>query len=109
MGTRKAAERLRRSDGKLEVQQRRFDESGQSAVAFCRAEGIPISTFYQRRARLKKQGPEKRSSPSVESNQHKRVRPTRKPLLTWKVKTGLGVSVVVIRLQRLRGPRISEA
>jgi hypothetical protein len=65
MGTRKAAERLRPGDGKLEDQQRRFDESGQSAVAFCRDEGIPVSTFYQRRARLKKLGQQKRGSPSA--------------------------------------------
>ena len=56
MGTRKEAARLRRDDDRLSDQQRRFDASGQSAAAFCRAEGVPVSTFYQRRARLKKQG-----------------------------------------------------
>ena len=61
MGTRKAAAGLRRDDDRLRDQQRRFEASGQSVAAFCRAEGIPVSTFYQRRARLKKQGPQKRN------------------------------------------------
>ena len=42
------------ADAKLEDQQRRYEMSGKSAVAFCQDEGIPVSTFYQRRARLKK-------------------------------------------------------
>ena len=42
------------ADARLQDQQRRYEMSGKSAIAFCQDEGIPISTFYQRRARLKK-------------------------------------------------------
>ncbi len=63
MGTARAAERLRPGDQKLQDQQRRYEESGLTVVAFCRGEGVPISTFYQRRARLRKQA---REQPGVE-------------------------------------------
>ena len=42
------------ADARLQDMQRRYEMSGKSAIAFCQEEGIPISTFYQRRARLKK-------------------------------------------------------
>lgn len=41
--------------GQLDEQQRRFESSGKTAIAFCQDEGVVLSTFYQRRARWKKQ------------------------------------------------------
>jgi hypothetical protein len=41
------------TDTDLFDQQQRYDQSGKTASAFCEAEGIAVSTFYQRRARLK--------------------------------------------------------
>jgi hypothetical protein len=54
MGMRNTPAPLSGADAKLQDQQRRYEMSGKSAIAFCQDEGIPISTFYQRRARLKK-------------------------------------------------------
>jgi hypothetical protein len=54
MGMRNTPAPLSGADAKLEDQQRRYEMSGKSAIAFCQDEGIPLSTFYQRRARLKK-------------------------------------------------------
>ena len=46
----------RHRDPLLQEQQRRFESSGKTATAFCKDEGVALSTFYQRRARVKKQG-----------------------------------------------------
>ena len=46
----------RRRDSQFQQQQQRFETSGKTAVAFCKDEGVALSTFYQRRARVKKQG-----------------------------------------------------
>jgi hypothetical protein len=54
MGIRAKPARVSAAEAKLEDQQRRYEMSGKSAIAFCQDEGIPISTFYQRRARLRK-------------------------------------------------------
>ena len=35
-------------------QQRRYEASGLNVTAFCRSEGVPESTFYRRRAQLKR-------------------------------------------------------
>jgi len=45
----------RHRDPQFREQQRRFESSGKTAIAFCADEGVALSTFYQRRARLKKQ------------------------------------------------------
>ena len=42
-------------DPRFLEQQRRFERSGKTATAFCQDEGVALSTFYQRRARMKKQ------------------------------------------------------
>lgn len=46
----------RQRDPRFQEQQRRFERSGKTATAFCKDEGVSLSTFYQRRARVKKQG-----------------------------------------------------
>lgn len=46
----------RQRDPRFQEQQRRFERSGKTATAFCKDEGVALSTFCQRRARLKKQG-----------------------------------------------------
>ena len=46
----------RHRDPRFQEQQRRFERSGKTAIAFCKDEGVALSTFYQRRARVKKQG-----------------------------------------------------
>ena len=55
MGTSRTAEGRLDRDAWLHEQQLRFEGSGQTAVAFCRDEGVVLSTFYQRRARWRKQ------------------------------------------------------
>ena len=55
MGRASKAAGGRHRDLRFEEQQRRFERSGKTATAFCRDEGVALSTFYQRRARVKKQ------------------------------------------------------
>ena len=55
MGTSRAAGGRLDRDARLHEQQLRFEGSGQTAVAFCRDEGVVLSTFYPRRARWRKQ------------------------------------------------------
>ena len=45
----------RHRDPQVQEQQRRFERSGKTATAFCKDESVALSTFYQRRARVKKQ------------------------------------------------------
>ena len=46
MGTSRAVEGRLDRDARLHEQQLRFQQSGQTAVAFCRDEGVVLSTFY---------------------------------------------------------------
>ncbi len=55
MGRASKAAGGRHRDPRFEEQQRRFERSGKTATAFCKDEGVALSTFYQRRARVKKQ------------------------------------------------------
>ncbi len=48
------AQRSRIAEFDLHDQQKRFEASGKTVVMFCREEGIPVSTFYQRRAHWKR-------------------------------------------------------
>jgi hypothetical protein len=116
MGTRKEAARLRRDDDRLSDQQRRFEASGQSVAAFCRAEGIPVSTFYQRRARLKKQGRQRRNGNSAGATMASFIdagalvvsapaRPAALPLQATELRDGVEVRIdlgggVVVRVAR---------
>ncbi len=52
MGSNARGSRIAEFD--LHDQQKRFEASGRTAVLFCREEGIPVSTFYQRRAHWKR-------------------------------------------------------
>lgn len=63
MDTRKKVRTGRLGDPQQIDEQRRFEASGLTVVAFCRDQGIPVSTFYQRRARLKRQGVDHRPKP----------------------------------------------
>jgi hypothetical protein len=56
MGRASKAAGGRHRDPRFQEQQRRFERSGKTATAFCKDEGVALSTFYQRRARVKKQG-----------------------------------------------------
>ena len=40
-------------DPRFQEQPRRFESSGKTAISFCKDEGVALSTFYQRRARVK--------------------------------------------------------
>ena len=55
MGRATKAAGSRHRDPRFQEQQRRFERSGKTATAFCKDEGVALSTFYQRRARVKKQ------------------------------------------------------
>jgi hypothetical protein len=54
MGMQAKRAALSAADARLQEMQRRYEMSGKRAIAFCEDEGIPISTFYQRLARLRK-------------------------------------------------------
>ncbi len=60
MGSNARGSRIAEFD--LHDQQKRFEASGKTAVLFCREEGIPVSTFYQRRAHWKKRVREDRTA-----------------------------------------------
>ncbi len=60
MGSNARGSRIAEFD--LDDQQKRFEASGKTAVLFCREEGIPVSTFYQRRAHWKKGAREDRTA-----------------------------------------------
>ncbi len=62
---RKKGRQGRADDAQQIEEQKRFEASGLTVVAFCRDQGIPVSTFYQRRARLKKQAVVRKSKPSL--------------------------------------------
>ena len=60
MGSNARGSRIAEFD--LHDQQKRFEASGKTVVMFCREEGIPVSTFYQRRAHWKKRVREGRTA-----------------------------------------------
>jgi len=110
MGTRDSAARGGQRDLLFQEQQIRFESSGKTIAAFCKDEGVPVSTFYQRRARLKKRLPKrslslaKRPAPFIDAGAVMVSAPTRammphypgrEPIERVEVRIDLGGGVVL--------------
>jgi hypothetical protein len=105
MGTSRAVEGKRNLDARLHEQQLRFQQSGQTAVAFCRDEGVVLSTFYQRRARWRKQrerdltGVSKPAARFIEAGVMQVVAPVRSLPRMHRVTEPAGAGAVTVRLE----------
>jgi len=105
MGTSRAVEGRLDRDARLHEQQLRFQQSGQTAVAFCRAEGVVLSTFYQRRARWRRQqggagtGVSKPAARFIDAGELHVVAPVRSPPPTHREPEPAGAGAVTVRLE----------